>query len=73
MGRRSVLLVTAACVDFGSLDRHGYRRIIPKDFGVPTDITASSPDAPDDLLVESRNGATQIRIGDRATATCTGS
>lgn len=35
--------------DFGSHDRHGYERIIPVDFGTPTDITASSPDANADI------------------------
>ena len=33
--------------DFGTFNRHGYERVIPNDFGVPTDIVASSPDAPD--------------------------
>src|SRR4051794_15451785 len=37
--------------DFGSTDRHGYQRVIPNDFGVPTDIEASSPDAPANLNV----------------------
>ena len=38
--------------DFGSFDRHGYERRIPNDFGVPTDVEATSPDAPDDVTVE---------------------
>ena len=55
--------------DFGSEKRHGYQRIIPNDFGVPTEITASSPNANADVstatvydnpLVES----TRIRLGD---------
>ena len=51
--------------DFGSVQRHGYQRVIPNDFGVPADVTATSPDVPDDLLVEQDNsGATLIRIGD---------
>jgi|HigsolmetaAR201D_1030396.scaffolds.fasta_scaffold03998_3 uncharacterized membrane protein YgcG len=50
--------------DFGSNDRHGYERVIPNDFGVPTDIVASSPDAPDDLHVFQAGGETVIRIGD---------
>ncbi|MCB0981344.1 MAG: hypothetical protein KDB17_11905, partial [Ilumatobacter sp.] len=35
--------------DFGNHQRHGYERVIPTDFGAATDVTASSPDAPDDL------------------------
>jgi hypothetical protein len=52
-------------VDFGSTDRHGYVRVIPNDFGVPTDVTAVSPDAPADLVVEQTGlGETAILIGD---------
>ncbi len=54
--------------DFGSNDRHGYERIIPDDFGVPTDIEASSPDAPADVHVDPDTfhgqPATRIRLGD---------
>jgi uncharacterized membrane protein YgcG len=50
--------------NFGRQSKHGYERIIPHDFGVPTNIVASSPDAPDDLSVLSLGGRTQIRIGD---------
>ncbi len=50
--------------DFGTSDRHGYQRIIPNDFGVPTDVTATSPDAPADVSVEQVNQGTQIRVGD---------
>jgi uncharacterized membrane protein YgcG len=50
--------------DFGSKDRHGYERTIPNDFGVPTEVTASSPDAPDDLDVDDLGAETRIRIGD---------
>ena len=32
-------------VDFGLTERRGYQRIVPNDFGVPADVTASSPDA----------------------------
>jgi uncharacterized membrane protein YgcG len=53
--------------DFGSHDRHGYERIIPNDFGVPTDVEASSPDAPADVHVDQIGGDTQIRLGDPAT------
>jgi hypothetical protein len=52
-------------VDFGSTDRHGYVRVIPNDFGVPTDVAAVSPDAPDDLTVEQTGlDETAIVIGD---------
>lgn len=50
--------------DFGSFDRHGYERFIPHDFGVPIDIRASSPDAPDDVDVLDLGDETRIRIGD---------
>lgn len=53
--------------DFGTFNRHGYERVIPNDFGVPTDIVASSPDAPDALSVEQLYGETRIRIGDADT------
>ncbi|MET0577070.1 MAG: hypothetical protein ABW122_00315, partial [Ilumatobacteraceae bacterium] len=43
-------------------------RIIPNDFGVPTDVEATSPDAPDAVSVEQLSGdETQIRIGDANT------
>ncbi len=52
-------------IDFGSNDRRGYQRIVPNDFGVPVDIVASSPDAPDDVNAEDMfDGTTRIRIGD---------
>jgi uncharacterized membrane protein YgcG len=50
--------------DFGSKTRHGYERTIPNDFGAPTEVTASSPDAPDDLDVVDLGSDTRIRIGD---------
>ncbi|HEX6658104.1 MAG TPA: DUF2207 domain-containing protein, partial [Ilumatobacter sp.] len=51
--------------DFATTSRHGYRRKIPNDFGVPTHVTASSPDAPDDLSIDDDDRfATEIRIGD---------
>ncbi len=51
-------------IDFGNTLRHGYRRTIPNDFGVPVDVVASSPDAPDDLGVSDLGSETEIRIGD---------
>ena len=50
--------------DFGTSSRHGYERVIPNDFGVPTDVEASSPDAPDDVSVADEGFQTRIRIGD---------
>jgi uncharacterized membrane protein YgcG len=51
--------------DFATDDSHGYRRKIPNDFGVPTEVTASSPDAPDDISVDDDDQFnTEIRIGD---------
>jgi uncharacterized membrane protein YgcG len=50
--------------DFGTTDRHGYERLIPNDFGIPEDISASSPDAPDDVSVAQILGQTRVRIGD---------
>ncbi len=54
--------------DFGTNDRHGYQRVIPNNFGVPTAVTASSPDAPSDVDVSrDQFGDTRIRIGNPAT------
>jgi uncharacterized membrane protein YgcG len=50
--------------DFAAKDRHGYRRTIPNDFGAPTEVTASSPDAPDDVDVDDEGAETVIRVGD---------
>ena len=56
--------------DFGRNDRHGYQRLIPNDFGVPTGVEASSPGAPADVDVapDPDDGRyTRIRVGDPAT------
>lgn len=50
--------------DFGTSERRGLERIIPNDAGVPADIVADSPDAPDDVSVEQVAEGTRIRIGD---------
>ena len=54
--------------DFGSQRRHGYERIIPNDFGVPADVTATSPNANADIGTASvfigTQRATRIRLGD---------
>ena len=51
-------------IDFGVSERRGYQRIIPNDFGVPTDVTAESPDANAQLDVVVIGDETRIRIGD---------
>lgn len=50
-------------IDFGFTERRGVERIIPNDFGVPDDVTASSPDANDELSVMAIGGDTRIRVG----------
>jgi uncharacterized protein (TIGR04222 family) len=50
--------------DFGDDKRHGPQREIPNDFGAPTDVEASSPDAPADVNVIDGGFETIIRIGD---------
>ncbi len=51
-------------IDFGPAERRGYQRIIPNDFGVPADVTATSPDANAALSVVPIGYDTRIRIGD---------
>lgn len=50
-------------IDFGFNERHGYERTIPNDFGVPTDITASSPDADATVTAVNIGNETRIRLG----------
>ena len=51
--------------DFGRYDRHGYERIIRNDFGAPTDVTASSPDADATVGISGTTfDFTRIRLGD---------
>lgn len=50
--------------DFGSAERRGHERILPYDFGEPTDVTASSDTAPDDVSAQRFQGRFRIRIGD---------
>lgn len=50
--------------DFGSNDRRGYQRIVPHDFGTPTDIEAFTFDAPSTLWISDFGTETQMRIGD---------
>ena len=51
-------------IDFGHQSRHGYQRIVPNDFGVPTKVQATATDAPDDVSVTEYTSTTQIRVGD---------
>ncbi len=50
-------------IDFGLTERRGYERDIPDDFGVPTDVTAFSPDANDEVTSSDFGSRTRIRIG----------
>ena len=68
VGDDGVRITEVVDEDFGREDRHGYQRIIPDDFGVPTDVEASSPDATADVSVVQLPGAqTRIRVGDPGT------
>ena len=58
-------------IDFGRAQRHGYQRVIPNDFGTPTDVTASSPNASARIDVAQEGTDTRIRLGD-PDATTTG-
>ena len=51
-------------IDFGLSERRGYQRVIPNDFGIPGEVTASSPDANADLDVVQIGSETRIRLGD---------
>ena len=53
-------------IDFGATARRGYQRIVRNDFGVPTDVTAASPDANAEVNVVDSGNETRIRIGDPA-------
>ena len=50
--------------DFGTTDRHGYERIIPNDFGVPTDVRPARPTLPTPSPSTNEGVETRIRIGD---------
>jgi uncharacterized membrane protein YgcG len=63
-GADGVLVREVVDIDFGLTERRGYQRIIPNDFGIPTDVTAQSPDANAQLDVVVIGGETRIRIGD---------
>jgi len=62
-GADGLRIVEVVDQDFGEQQRHGYQRIIPNDFGHPTDVTATATDAPADLHVDPAGYETRIRIG----------
>ena len=64
VGENGVQIREVVDEDFGTNDRHGYERVIPNDFGVPTDVTATSADAPADVSVVDQGDRTRIRVGD---------
>lgn len=51
-------------IDFGLIERRGYQRLIPNDFGMPIDVTASSPDANAQIDIVVIGDETRIRLGD---------
>lgn len=63
-GENGLRITETVDQDFGEQQRHGYERIIPDDFGDPTDVVATADDAPDDLDVQAMSWETRIRIGD---------
>ena len=68
-GEAGVRITETIDQDFGTTDRRGPQLVVPNDFGVPTNITASSASAPDDLQVapapfDSPVQGTRIRVGD---------
>lgn len=67
IGENGLRITETVDQDFGEQQRHGYQRIIPDDFGEPTDVQATATDAPDDLDVQSVGWETRIRIGDPGT------
>ncbi|HWM21044.1 MAG TPA: hypothetical protein VNO51_15240 [Ilumatobacteraceae bacterium] len=63
-GERGLRIREVVDQDFGRSNRHGYRRTVDNDFGAPTEVTASSPDAADDVFIDDRGYETEIRVGD---------
>jgi hypothetical protein len=64
MADGSIRVTEYVDLDVGRARRHGFERVIPNEFGPPTDVVASSPDAPDDVSVTSLGDRTRIRVGD---------
>ena len=63
-GNGGIRITEIADADFGTTERHGYQRIIPNDFGEPTDIVVRAPHASDKVYVNPDSYQTTIRIGD---------
>jgi hypothetical protein len=63
-GNEGVRITEYVDIDFGSTRRRGYERVIPTDFGVPTEITAMSPSAPSDVSTALLGNELRIRVGD---------
>lgn len=63
-GADGVRISEVVDIDFGLQERRGYQRIIPNDFGRPTDVAASSPDANADIGIVDLGRDTRIRLGD---------
>ncbi len=63
-GGDAIRITEIVDIDFGDEERRGYQRIVPNDFGEPTDVTAFSSDAPDDVDVAPLGSETRIRVGD---------
>ncbi|MGH9271082.1 MAG: DUF2207 family protein [Ilumatobacteraceae bacterium] len=63
-GDDGVRITEVVDIDFGDAERRGYQRVVPNDFGEPTNVTAFSSDAPDDVDVSPLGFETRIRIGD---------
>lgn len=62
-GGEGVRIREVVDIDFGAQQKRGYQRVVPNDFGVPTDVVASSPDANDELDVVDFGNETRIRVG----------
>ncbi|MBI4885274.1 MAG: hypothetical protein HY826_14600, partial [Actinobacteria bacterium] len=63
-GADGVRIIEVVDDDFGTVQRHGYERLVPNDFGVPEDVVAFSPDAADSVSVANEGSITRIRVGD---------
>ncbi len=68
-GESGVRITETIDQDFGTKSKHGPQLVVPEDFGAPTDVTASSKDAPDDVNIDeapfdSPVQGTRIRVGD---------
>jgi hypothetical protein len=63
-GGEGIRITEIVDIDYGSTRRRGYERVIPTDFGVPTEIRATSPSAPTNIATASLGEEFLIRIGD---------